>query len=169
MAYINTASVVMAAGWLGSGAVLRKDGDEPGIYQYFAATNKLQHVKNGQAFEKLGYQEWEDGWELDSAKGKAILVKYLDEDYENSIQVRRRQLADGSDGASGTPVCMGSGPPIRVGTVADGRLAICAVADALTHACTHVYTNACARTPAHHFFTLSNSPHAAKARQAITI
>jgi hypothetical protein len=63
------------------------DSKPPRTYQYFAATNQLAEVKNGQAYKVNGEREWDDGWELVSRHGKASLVKYLDEDYENSIQM----------------------------------------------------------------------------------
>ena len=72
-----------------AGAAVVMDSAKPRRYQYFAATNTLQEIKAGSntAVDKLGYQEWEDGWELESQKDRADLVKYLDEDYENSIQI----------------------------------------------------------------------------------
>ena len=35
----------------------------------------------------IGTKELPKGWEVESKKGRADFVKYLDEDYENSIQV----------------------------------------------------------------------------------
>jgi hypothetical protein len=59
-------------------------------FQYYASTNILEEIKpGGKTVEKMGYIEDIDGtgWEIDSKKGRATLTKYLDEDYENSIEV----------------------------------------------------------------------------------
>jgi hypothetical protein len=55
-------------------------------FEYSAATNTLEEIVGGRGTTKLGYEEV-GMWEIDSAKNNAIFVWYLDEDYENSMQV----------------------------------------------------------------------------------
>ena len=67
-------------------AAIKLSGED-GSFQYLASNGVLEQISGSKTSDELGDKEFEDGWEYSSRKGKADFVKYLDEDYENSIQV----------------------------------------------------------------------------------